>query len=48
VTIEPGEDPFGFSASLALSSRVSEVRMDIALGHIVRRDGVDPVVLSRR
>jgi hypothetical protein len=47
LTIEAGEDPFGLSTSLALGWAVREVLVDIALGRIVWRDGVHPVVVRR-
>jgi len=46
VTIEPTEKPFGLAACLALCSGVREVLVEIALGHIVRRDKVNPIILA--
>jgi hypothetical protein len=43
----PTEEPFGLPASLALRSGVSEVLVNIALGEVVRRDQIDPIVLAR-
>ena len=43
---EATEEPFGLPACLALCSRVGEVVVDIALGDIVRRDQIDPIILA--
>jgi hypothetical protein len=46
ITTEPTEEPFGLSPCLALYGRVREVLVDIALGDIVRRDQIDPIILA--
>jgi hypothetical protein len=43
---EPTEEPFGLLPCLALHGRVREVLVDIALGDIVRRDQIDPIILA--
>jgi hypothetical protein len=46
--MQPGKHAFGLAASFTLRSDVRQVLANIALGHVVRRDRVDPIVTRCR